>query len=82
MACNECGGNHEGELKLDGSLGTGDTALLTLITKDDVEGQREETFEFPYALIDFSMLQKFSTFKLILGYKVIRVPALQKEGTI
>ena len=74
MACNECGGNHEGELKLDGSLGTGDTALLTLITKDDVAGEREEVFEFPYALIDFGMLTKFSLYKLILGYKIVRVP--------
>ena len=74
MACNECGGNHEGELKLDGSMGTGDRALLTLITKDDVEGQREETFQFPYALIDQAMLQRFGQFRLILGYKLIRLP--------
>jgi hypothetical protein len=74
MACHECGGNHEGEVKLDGSMGTGDTALLTLITKDDIEGQREETFEFPYALIDFAMLAKFSLFRLIMGYKIIRIP--------
>lgn len=73
MAC-DCGGNHEGEMKLDGSVGTGDTALLTLITKDDVEGRREETFQFPYALIDFATLNKFSMFKLILGYKIERVP--------
>ena len=73
MACNNCGG-HEEEIKLDGSVGTGDTALLTLITKDDIEGQREETFEFPYALIDFNMLAKFSMFKLIMGYKIVRVP--------
>ena len=79
MACNECGGNHE-EVKLDGSMGTGDTALLTLITKDDVEGEREETFQFPYALIDFGMLAKFSMFRLIMGYKVIRVPAVPKGG--
>ena len=80
MAC-DCGGNHEGEIKLDGSVGTGDTALLTLITKDDIEGQREETFQFPYALIDFSMLAKFSMFKLIMGYKVIRIPAVPKDVT-
>jgi hypothetical protein len=79
MACDNCGG-HE-EIKLDGSVGTGDTALLTLITKDDVEGQREETFQFPYALIDFSMLAKFSMFKLIMGYKVIRIPAIPKDVT-
>jgi hypothetical protein len=80
MACNNCGNEHE-EIKLDGSVGTGDTALLTLITKDDVEGQREETFQFPYALIDFSMLAKFSMFKLIMGYKVIRIPAIPKDVT-
>jgi hypothetical protein len=80
MACNNCGNEHE-EIKLDGSVGTGDTALLTLITKDDVEGQREETFQFPYALIDFSMLAKFSMFKLIMGYKVIRIPAVPKDVT-
>lgn len=80
MACNECGGNREGEMKLDGSIGTGDTALLTLITKDDIEGQREETFEFPYALIDFNMLSKFSLFKLIMGYKIVRIPKAVPGG--
>ena len=73
MACDNCGNDHE-KIKLDGSMGTGDTALLTLVTKDDIEGQREETFEFPYALIDFNMLNKFSMFNLILGYKIIRIP--------
>ena len=80
MACDNCGGNCENGIKLDGSVGTGDTALLTLITKDDVEGQREETFEFPYALIDFAMLAKFSMFKLILGYKIVRIPKADKPG--
>jgi hypothetical protein len=80
MACDgNCGGDCKNGLKLDGSLGTGDTALLTLITKDDVEGQREETFEFPYALIDQNMLSKFSLFNLILGYKLIRVPKADKQ---
>ena len=73
MACDNCGNDHE-KIKLDGSVGTGDTALLTLITKDDIEGQREETFEFPYARIDFAMLNKFSMFSLILGYKIVRIP--------
>ena len=68
-----CGQNHS-NFKFDGSMGTGDTALLTLITKDDVEGEREETFQFPYALIDQEMLGRFSNFRLILGYKLIRVP--------
>lgn len=81
MACNECGGSH-GEIKLDGSLGTGDTALLTLITHDDVQGDVETTFQFPYALIDMGMLNKFSLFKLILGYKIVRVPAPQKDGVL
>ena len=80
MACENCGGDCKNGIKLDGSMGTGDTALLTLITTSDVEGQREETFEFPYALIDQAMLARFSLYNLILGYKLVRVPKADKPG--
>jgi hypothetical protein len=61
-------------IKLDGSEGTGDNALVTLYTKDEMSGEKKETFQFPYALIDQDMLQKFVSYKLILGYRVLRQP--------
>ena len=75
-----CGQNHNQQFKFDGSMGTGDTALLTLITKDDVEGQREETFQFPLALIDQDMLNKFLNYRLILGHKIVRIPKPTPES--
>lgn len=78
--CPNCGGNHL-QVKTDGSGGVGERAMLTLITHDDVEGTKEETFEFPYALINFQIIQAFCTYRQILGYKLVRVPdAPPNEG--
>jgi hypothetical protein len=77
--CPSCGGNH-GIVKTDGSGGVGERALLTLVTHDDIEGNKEETFEFPYALINFTILQAFCTFRQIMGYKLVRVPDEPVEG--
>lgn len=71
--CNDCGHNHE-QMKLDGSYGTGDNALLTIITTDPVEGEKRTTYEFPYELIDFAKLQKFAGVNLIAGYQTVRRP--------
>ncbi len=73
--CPSCGGNHM-QVKTDGSGGVGERALLTLVTHDDIEGNKEETFEFPYALINFTILQAFCTFRQIMGYKLVRVPEI------
>jgi hypothetical protein len=79
--CPNCGGQHVVPVKTDGSGGVGERALITLITHDDVEGTKEETFEFPYALINFQILQAFCTFRQILGYKLVRVPEpVSNEG--
>jgi hypothetical protein len=59
-------------LKLDGSYGTGETALLTIITKNEVEGDCEETYQFPYGLIDFDGLNKHMHLKLIAGFRIER----------
>jgi hypothetical protein len=77
--------NHDHEhmmekIKLDGSLGVGDNALLTIITKDETAGgDREETFQFPYHLIDFNILNKYMLFKLLMGYKIIRQEKVREE---
>lgn len=74
--------HQEGEfIKLDGSMGVGDNALFTVITKDDVHGDREETYQFPYALINFNTLEKFMGLKFIQGYKVLRQDKLKEEGS-
>lgn len=77
----DCGHDHSNQpvIKLDGSAGTGTRAHLTLYTKDDIEGEKEETFLFPYGLIDQEMLQKFLTVRFILGYKLIVQPEAVKE---
>jgi len=67
-------------IKLDGSMGLGENALFTVITKDDVLGDKEETFVFPYSLINFDILAKFLTLRCISGYKVVRQPAPPKES--
>jgi hypothetical protein len=58
--------------KLDGSMGVGENALLTLIVKDDVEGDIETAYQFPYALINFGSLNTALAYKFIMGYKVLR----------
>jgi hypothetical protein len=75
MACDnegcDCGGKG---IKLDGSGGVGDLARLTIFRTDDVQGEIEETFVFPYVLIHFAVLQVFSSMRQINGYTVKRLP--------
>jgi len=66
-------------IKLDGSLGTGDHVLLTIITTDKVMGEKRETFLLPFALLNFDTLEKFVVLNLINGYEVVRKPKV-KEG--
>jgi hypothetical protein len=60
-------------LRLDGSMGLGNLCKLTIICSDKVHGTREETFEFPYTLIDFATLQKAVDVNYILGFRVEKV---------
>jgi hypothetical protein len=67
--------NHEeGQtyIKLDGSMGFKDRSLVTLITKDDVEGEKEETFLFPTLLIDMKNLNAALSVNIVRGYKIVR----------
>jgi hypothetical protein len=66
-------------VKFDGSGGIGDHALLTIYTKDDIQGEKEETFEFPYSLINLPVLNAYQQLRQITGYKLIRLPAPPKE---
>lgn len=59
-------------IKLDGSMGVGDRALLSIITTDTVEGEKTETFEFPIALINLSVLANAMHYNFISGYKITR----------
>jgi hypothetical protein len=71
---------NEGEvIKLDGSLGVGDHCLFTLITKDPVEGEKEETFQFPLSLINLPVAEKFVQMNFLLGYKIVRQPKVQAQ---
>jgi hypothetical protein len=74
--CEACKNN---PIKLDGSGGIGDHAKLTIITKHDIEGERRETFLFPYALINLNALAVFSQYRQIMGYELVRLP-LTLEG--
>ena len=60
--------------KFDGSSGIGDHALLTIYTTDPVQGEKEETFEFPYVLISLTVLNMFQGLRQIQGYKIVRLP--------
>ena len=75
--------DEEGRLviRLDGTFGTGLPARLTIITLDKVHGTKEVTYEFPYMLIRFDILQKLVDSTLILGYRVEKIiPAVASEG--
>lgn len=73
MACDkegcDCGG-----LKMDGSNGVGDLAKLTIYRTDDVQGEIEEVFVFPYVLINFRVIEIFAGLRQINGYTVKRIP--------
>jgi hypothetical protein len=60
-------------IRLDGSMGLGMLARLTVITSDKTNGTKEETFEFPYTLIDFKVLQSAADASYILGYRIERI---------
>ena len=65
-----------GIVRLDGSMGLGMLARLTIITSDKINGNKEETFEFPYALIDFKTIMAACDSNYILGYRIEKlVPA-------
>lgn len=74
MACDNEGCDCGKGIKLDGSGGVGDLAKLTIFRTDDVQGEVEETFVFPYVLINFQVLQIFASMRQINGYTVKRLP--------
>ena len=60
------------QIPLDGSYGGGPIAELTIITRTEGGGQKEETFQVPYVMIDTKRLQTFNDINLILGYKLVK----------
>jgi hypothetical protein len=54
--------------------------LLTIFTTDPVQGEKEETFEFPSVLINTPVLTMFQSLRQIQGYKIVRLPAPPKDG--
>lgn len=60
-------------IKLDGSYGLKDRSILTIITKDPVEGERAEQFEFPTVLIDMKNLNAALMIRIIKGYKIDQI---------
>jgi hypothetical protein len=68
-------------IRLDGTFGTGSPARLTIITLDKVNGTKETTYEFPYMLIKFDVLQQLTDASLILGFRIEKIlPAEVSEG--
>jgi hypothetical protein len=65
-------------VKFDGSSGLGDHAILTIFTNDPVQGEKEETFQFPYVLINLTILNMFQGLRQITGYKIVRLPKVQE----
>lgn len=65
-------------LKLDCSAGTGDLCKVIIYTRDDVQGERADSFVFPYVLINFGLLQMFASLRQITGYKVERLQPTQE----
>lgn len=60
-------------IKLDGSLGLGARAHLTITTKDEALGEKNETFEVPYLAINFDQLKKALDFNFIRGFALMKV---------
>jgi hypothetical protein len=67
-------------IKLDGSYGLKDRSILTVITKDPVEGEREEQFEFPTVLIDMKNLNAALMLRLIKGYKIDQIERPEEDN--
>ena len=59
-------------LKLDGSYGTGSTAEVTIYTNRPNGQMQEDTYVFPYAIIDRKNLDAFNAAHLIAGYRIIK----------
>jgi len=70
--------NHEHEqpqairIPLDGTYGAGPNATLTIITKTPNGNLKEESFEFPFLLIDTKKHQFMVDFNLIVGFKLLK----------
>ncbi|PWT75520.1 MAG: hypothetical protein C5B59_08560 [Bacteroidetes bacterium] len=60
-------------VRLDGSIGMGIEAYLTIITADKVMGKKETTYKLPYTLIKTDVLQKYVDLLYILGYSVEKI---------
>jgi hypothetical protein len=60
-------------IRLDGSLGLGPLARLSVHTTDKINGPVTNVFEVPYAVIDYKVLQKASDNNYILGYGVEKI---------
>lgn len=67
-------------IKLDGSYGLKDRSILTIITKDPVEGEREEQFEFPTVLIDMKNLNAALMIRIIKGYKIDQIERPEEDN--
>jgi hypothetical protein len=68
-------------IRLDGTFGTGFPARLTIITLDKVNGTKETTYEFPYMLIKFDVLQQLTDASQNLGFRIEKIlPAEVSEG--
>jgi len=74
MACDNEGCQCGGTAKMDGSAGVGDLARLTIFRTDDVQGEIEEVFIYPFTLINYGILQMYLALKQINGYTVKRLP--------
>lgn len=70
----------EQAVKLDGSMGLTDRVLVTLITKDDVEGEREETFVFPKVLVSLQALNAIVVLNMVKGYKIVNQDKPLQDG--
>ena len=72
------------EIPLDGSYGGGPVAELSIFTKTEGGGMKEETFAVPYFFINTKRLEFFNEANLILGYKLLKgertPPGLKELG--
>lgn len=60
-------------VRLDGSLGLGPMAKLSVITTDKINGPTTNVYEIPYSVINYSVLQHASDNNFILGYGVEKI---------
>jgi len=62
------------KIKMDGSGGVGDLAKLTVFRTDDLAGEVEENFVFPYNIINNTVLDLYVRLRQINGYTIRRLP--------